>query len=163
MKIHSLSRFLEQTGELLSDVAGSRASKEWQRLCLALRPFADKTVVEFCDLLLKAEEFQRTGIVGSSKRRSAKPLNPERIKEFAQHILSLQERSVEPNIDYPDIENEIEKLLGPRTVTKAETIAVAQEINIQKRITSKKDAIAEIKKRIVRRKEGVERAGFWNS
>lgn len=160
MNMRTVSKFLESAEGLLSDISSQRALNQWSKVCQTLRKFDNMNAADFCDLLVKAEEFQRTGVLSPSRRTQSSVVDPTKVKHLAQQILELQERALDRSVNYDFIESEVDLLLKPRSVSRDETIAVAKEVNIQKKISTKKNAVFEIKKRLTREKEALQRASF---
>ena len=70
--------FLDLT-RLLAGAEAKKVVAEFERIAAGLEPFRDKSIAEFADFLVKAEEYHRTGIlpIGKQAKAPAKPKAPK--------------------------------------------------------------------------------------
>ena len=114
-------------------------------------------MAEFADFLARAKEFDETGVVstaGKSARKPAKATDADAIAAAAQSYLRLAEQSVDGSVTDARIDAEMKVL---DKLSKDALIAVAREVGVQKTLKTKKDALAELRRRVVERKETYER------
>jgi hypothetical protein len=141
----------------LETAGGKQAATDLRRAADGLAPFAEMPVAAFADLLAQAHHFVQTGALptaGGRKRAAAKAVDGEAIRAAAQAYQQLYERSVDPGVSEAQIEAGLKSL---DKLSKDAVIAVAREVGVQKSLKTKKDALAELRRRVVERRETHER------
>src|SRR5262245_26467662 len=115
MKVSDLQQFLRSLVHPLS-VGAKKLSTDLEKACAGLTPFKDLSVEQFADFLVKAKTFDETGQlpVKPSRVKAAKtkpePFNLGGVPGAAQLVRSLQERALDPDLQFSTIEQEIGKL-----------------------------------------------------
>ena len=159
MRVAELKCLLKSIAETVSSAGGKQAGNDLLRVCEALDTFQGLSVSQFADFLAKADYYLRTGkfrLPGVNGRKSAE-IDPERVKQAALAIQELYERSIDEEVQYDMIADEVRKL---DTLGKHEVLAVAREVGIFRRMASKADALREIQLMIEQRKESFQRTAF---
>ncbi len=162
MKVGDLQAFLKNLGAPLLSLGVSQSVRaDLERLAALLEPFQALTLPQLGDFLVKAEEYQRTGVLpatGSRARTKVPKAGPLSIAEAAKRVLALYERAADPALQYAEIEAEINKL--DKALSKDQLLAVAKEAGISIPLKTKKVAVEEIKRKITERKGSFERTQF---
>ncbi len=157
MKVAELRQFLVSLAGPLEGAGGKQAAADLRRAADGLGPFAEMTVAAFADFLDRANQFVQTGALpsaGGRKQAAAKAVDGEVIRAAAQAYQLLSERSVDPGLSDAQIEAELKSL---DKLSKDAVIAVAREVGVQKALKTKKDALAELRRRVFERKSTHER------
>jgi hypothetical protein len=150
---------LKSIAETVSAAGGQKAAGDIERMCEALDTFETLTVSQFADFLAKADYYVRQGkfrLPGQGTKKPAE-VDSDRVKQAAQSILALYERSISDDVQYEMIEIEVRKL---DLLTKGEVTEVAREVGILRRLPSKAAALDEIRQMIEQRKESFQRTAF---
>jgi hypothetical protein len=150
---------LKSIAATVSAAGGRQAANDIERMCESLDTFESLTVSQFADFLAKADHYVKAGkfrLPGQSPKKAAE-VNGERVKEFAQSILELYERSISDDVQYETIEVEVRKL---EVLNSREVAQVAREVGIFRRLPNKAAALDEIRQMIEQRKESFQRTAF---
>jgi hypothetical protein len=150
---------LKSIAETVSAAGGRQAALDIERMCEALDTFDSLSVSQFADFLAKADYYLKAGkfrLPGQSPRKPAE-VNGDRVKQFAQSIQELSERSITDEVSYDMIHVEVGKL---GSLSKHEVLGVAREVGIHRRLPSKAAALEEIRQMIEQRKESYQRTAF---
>jgi hypothetical protein len=148
MNVAELQLFIKS---LVPPLTGSGAPRkvtdDLERICTGLEPFRDRPIAEFADFLVRAEEYQRTGVAPGKKRASPKPQQVDQAKVLtaAQGIKALTERAMDTELAAPTIDAELEQLVQP--LNTAALLQVAQEVGAGQ-VKNKKTALEEISRMI---------------
>ena len=161
MKVAELQQFLSQIVPFVKAAKASDAvASELARTAACLEPFKDQSLTEFNDFLIKAEEYQRTGVFTkkpSAARTAKAPKAPKlTVADAAQIFLSLYERATDPTLDYAFIDAEISKF---NDLTVAELKNLAKEVNktFAKSKMTRPEMVGALKRMIKDQKENYER------
>lgn len=159
MRVAELKSLLKSIAETVSAAGGKAAANDLQRMCEALDAFDQLSVSQFADFLAKADYYVKHGKFRLPGQNAKKPaaVNGERVKQAAQSILSLYERSISDEVQYETIDLEVRKL---DLLSKGELVEVAREVGILRRLPNKAAAIDEIRQMIEQRKESFQRTAF---
>jgi hypothetical protein len=155
--VSEVRQFLVSLAGPLEAAGGKQAAADLRRAGDGLAPFADLTVAAFADFLARAQQYAQTGAVpagGGRGRGPAKAVDADAVRATAEAYRQLYERSVEAGVTHQQIEAELRPL---EKLSKDAVLAVAREVGIQKSLKTKKDAVAELRRRVLERKETYER------
>lgn len=158
MKVSDLQEFLRSLAQPLSASGAKKVAEDLERARAGLEPLKELGVGEFADFLSMAHKYSRDGIVpipSKSRAKRAPALDPEKVKTAAQHVQGLYEQALDPNFQYTALDAEVKKL--DKQLNKDEAIEVARQLNIAKALKSKKDALAEIRRKIADRRGTLDR------
>ncbi len=125
------------------------ANGELDKLIEALEPFEKLDIEQFADLLKKQNTPLQTTTSGSQKQDLQ---DPELAKQCLQQYEQLFDRSIDPDVTYAVIEQQVSEVGKP--LKKSDAIYVARKFGVAEPIKSKKEALQKIEHRIARRKEG---------
>ena len=159
MRVVELRSLLKSIAETVSAAGGKQAANELLRVCETLDAFQGLTVSQFADFLAKADHFLQTGkfrLPGVNGRAPAE-VDAQRVKQAALTIQELYVNSLDEAVQYDQIAEEVRKLA---LLSKHEVLAVAREVGILRRLSSKADALKEIQLMIEQRKESFQRTAF---
>jgi len=165
MNVKDVQQFLRSLGRPLSVSGAKKVADDLDRMCLGLEPFTDLSITQFTEFLARADSYARTGVVPTTARgkargtrRAAKTVDPDAIRAATEHMRSLYQRVVSPEVDYSTIDAEIRKL--DRQFSKDAVLEIARGFGISGSLRSKKAALEEIQRRMTERKESFERTQF---
>jgi len=159
MKVEEFIKCVRNIEDLLRTFSRSSDARDLAEMAAALQTFEGQTIKQFAAFLKQAEEFQRTGKVTTTGRRAAAPkVDEEKVKQLAQRVLQLQERAIDATVDYEDIERELKQL--EKKINKDEALLLAKEVNIKLSKKTKKEAFAQIQRRIFERKASYQQTSF---
>ena len=159
MRVAELRSLLKSIAETVCAAGGKQAANELLRVCETLDSFQDLTVSQFADFLAKADYYLQTGKFRLPGANGKKPgeADADRVKRAALSIQELYENSIAEEVQYDQIADEVRKLAA---LSKHEVLAVAREVGIFRRLSSKADALKEIQLMIEQRKESFQRTAF---
>src|SRR5262245_45804037 len=112
MRVAELRSLLKSIAETVCAAGGRQAANDLLRMCETLDRFDSLSVAQFADILAKADHDLKHGkfrLPGQGPKKPAE-VNGERVKEFAQLIQELSERSITDEVSYEMIEVEVGKL-----------------------------------------------------
>lgn len=161
MKVADLQLFLNSLTGPLAASGGKKVADELTAAAAGLQPFETMTVAQFADFLRQAEEYHRTGILpakSTSRRKAATPPDPAKLAKAVETLQALYERAGANAVDYSTIESEVGRI--NKSLKKDELVTVAKDFGIASTPKTKKAAAEAIQRRIVERKESVERTRF---
>ena len=160
MKIVDLQCYFRSLAQVLGATGAKQVAADLEKVCTGLEPFRDLQVVQFADLLVQADGYARTGVLppGPKSKTRNKPLDPDKVKNAAQQVLALYERSSDADLSYTTIEREIKSL--DASMSKDEILELARQVGIAGNLTTKKGALESIKNKITDRKKSFERVQF---
>jgi hypothetical protein len=158
MKVSDLQEFFRSLQQPMTASGAKKVAEDLERARAGLEPLKDLGIAEFADFLAKAHKYSQDGIVpipskGRAKRAPA--LDHEKVKTAAQHVQALYEQALDPAFQYTVLEAEVKKL--DKQLNKDEAIEVARQLNIAKALKSKKEALAEIRRKIADRRGTLDR------
>jgi len=159
MRVAELRSLLKSIAETVSAGGGRQAANDLLRVCESLDAFESLSVSQLADFLAKAHYYVVQGklrVPGQSPRKAAS-VNGDRVKQAAQSILELYERSISDEVQYETIEQEVRKL---DALSGREVAEVAREVGILRRLPNKAAALDEIRQMIEQRKESFQRTAF---
>lgn len=162
MKVADLQRFLGNFAPFAKAAGASeRVTTEFERMIGCMEPFKDKTLAEFNDFLLRADEFDRTGKLTPPTRTSGKsraPKTPSLTVEAAAQIFNdLHTNATRADVSYADIEA---KLKPFEKLTIAQLKEVAAKVGVVVTGTKKKPILDAFSWRIKELKASDERTQF---
>ena len=159
MQVAELRSLLKSIAQTVAASGGKKAANDLSRICESLDAFGELSLAQFADFLAKADYYVKTGKLRppGSARNKAKPVDAARVQQAAQAILELYERSIDDEVKYQTIEDEVRKL---ESLSKAEIFDVAKQVGISRRLESKAAALDEIRLMIEQRKGSFERTAF---
>lgn len=163
MKVAVLCQSLEGLCQFLENSGAKQTANEWRRLKDALSAFAEPSVTDFCDFLLLAQEYCRTGKVplgktGAVRKPKAQPRSPESLAEAIQKVKDFYESVIRPEVTYEMITAEIERI--EKDFRADELKELARQLGISRPPKTKKATLEEIQRRMIQRKETIERTNF---
>lgn len=163
MKVGDLCHSLEGLCQFLENAGAKQTASQWRRLKDALGAFAEPSVTDFCDFLVRAEEYHRTGQVPMGKGRAgrtqkAAARSPESLAQAIAEVQKFYESIPQPEVTYEQIEAEIKRI--DRQFKADEVKELARQIGISTPPRTKKDTLEEIRRRMRGRKETVQRTDF---
>lgn len=163
MQVKDLQPFLTDLGRFLENTGGKSVGKEMSRFAEGLAPFRDMSISQLCDFLRSAEEYQRTGVVSTTKKssRGRKKVDEQKVIEWTQRLSKLREEAISEAVTYAQIEAEVAKMA--KSNSKAEMDAIAKELGIPGTFKTKKLAQAAIHRLIAERKESFQRTQFGST
>ena len=159
MRVAELRSLLKSIAATVSAAGGQKAAGDIERMCEALDRFDSLSLSQFADFLAKADHYLKHGKFRLPSQGPKKPaeVNGQRVKEFAQLIQELSERSITDEVSYEMIGTEVGKL---GALSTPEVLGVAREVGIFRRLPNKAAAIDEIRQMIEQRKESFQRTSF---
>jgi hypothetical protein len=110
MKVAELQRFLSNFGPFAKAAGASeKVAAEFERAMKCLEPFKEKSLAEFNDFLLRADEFDRTGKLTPPARngngRTRAPKAPGlTVDEAVQIFNDLHKTATQSDVSYADID-----------------------------------------------------------
>lgn len=163
MKVAALCQSLDGLCQFLENAGAKQTANEWRRLKDALGAFAEPSVTDFCDFLRRAEEYHRTGILplgktGTARKPKAQPRSPESLAEAIQKVKEFYESVIRPEVTYEQITAEIKRI--EKDFKADELKEVARQLGISRPPKTKKATLEEIHRRMIQRKETIERTNF---
>lgn len=156
MTVADFRQFLVSLAAPVEAGGGKSAAADLRRAADGLSPFAELSVPAFADFLARAKEYAETGVISASGARASrsKPPNTEAIHQVAESYQRLYERCTNPDVGDHEIAAQIAAI---DRLTKDAVLAVAREVGIHKSFKTKKDALTELRRRILERKQTYER------
>ena len=128
MKVAELQRFLGNLAPFVKAAGASeKVATEFDRALQCLEPFKEKTLAEFNDFLLRADEFDRTGKLeapartGNGKPRAAKGPSLT-VYEAVQIYRDLHARATDPTLSDPAIDAKM-AAIGKLTLPQLQELA----------------------------------------
>jgi len=160
--VADLRQFLVSLAAPLEAGGGKSAAADLRRAADALSPFAALSLPAFADFLARAKNYAETGVVATSAARASriKPPDTDTIRAAAESYQRLYERCTDPAVGDDEI---VSQMTALNRLTKDAVIGVAREVGIHKSFKTKKDALAEMRRRIMDRKETYERVQLGSS
>ncbi len=166
MQVQQLISFLSSLKEPIRLSGGAKVANDLADVCTNLESFQEMSIEQFADFLSIAAHYRQTGEIPTTptaKKQAApisdsKILDEQKVGQFAQQLTELYEHVIEESISYGDIEQALKA--ADNSLNKDELFALAQELNIEKSLKSKKDAIKAIKDRFFDRKQNFQRTAF---
>jgi len=154
--VADLRQFLVSLAAPLEAGGGKSAAADLRRAADGLSPFAALSVPAFADFLARAKDYAETGVVSTSGARASrtKPPDTEAMRQVAESYQRLYERCTDPAVGDHEIAAQMATI---DRLTKDAVLAVAREVGVHKAFKTKKDAVAELRRRILERKETYER------
>ena len=160
MKVSELELFLSALAQPLSSSGAKSAGDELLRASKALIPFREQSVSQFADFLIKAEEYQRTGIV-STKQKAVKKspaIDESKVDAALSRIKELYEKATASGNEFDDLKKEVTAITKP--LKKNEVLRVAKGFSLEQSFRTKTMAVEAIQKKIVARKDSFLRTRF---
>jgi hypothetical protein len=157
MKVSDLQAFLKSLIPPLQATGARQAANDLERGRAGLEPFADLSVAEFADFLARAHKYSVDGVVpvkGKGTRGSA-TVDADKVKAASQSVQQLHEQALDPAFQETVLDAELKKL--EKQLNKDEAIEVARQLNIVGTLKTKKDALSEIRRKIARRRDTLDR------
>jgi hypothetical protein len=162
MRVAELQKFIANQAELLTQAGAKSVAADFARFAAGLAPFVELSVAQLADFLARAEDYARTGVLpttGKAPRKKTPALDSgEKIRAAAQQVTALYERALDPSLAYAAIDQQIQSV--GKSLTKDEAVQVAREFGILQALKTKKDALAQMVRKISERKESHERIQF---
>lgn len=159
MTVAELRQFLNSLAAPLDSAGGKQVAHDLRRAADGLAPFASLSVTAFADFLARAKQFAETGVVPGKAGRAtkAKVIDDEAIHAAAASYQRLYDRCTDPAVGETEIATQMKAL---EKLSKDALIALARTVGIQKTLKTKKDAAAELRRRISDRRATFERVGL---
>ncbi len=161
MKVNELQRFLASVAPFARAAGASdKAAAELDRALQCLEPFKERTLADFSEFLLRADEFDRTGKLtppaknGKAKAAKAGSLS---VDDAARIYADLLGRAADPKLTYADIDaalKPIEKMTAPQL------LQVAAMVDVPVPTKPKAKIIEGLKRRITEFKASSERTQY---
>jgi hypothetical protein len=136
--------------------ASAKACEALDRLRSAFDPFRDWPVAQLADFLVKVREaYERTGTpllpasAAGVRKSAGKGADPALVESALTRVRELYGRAVQT--DYAVIDAALKDL--DKRLTKETAVELARRFEIAKTLKSKKDALTEIRRKIVELKE----------
>jgi hypothetical protein len=164
MQVADLQQFVRNLGTTLHSAGAKSVAGDLEKAAAGLEPFKDMAIAQFSDFLAQAETYARTGVLpttGKPRGRAPKPPpqdSAEKVRSATQRVQDLYERAIDPALPYAAIDAEVKAV--DKALNKDELMQLARSFGISKPLKSKKDATAEILRKINERKESHERTQF---
>jgi len=163
MKVADLCQSLEGLCQFLESSGAKQTANQWRRLKEALTAFAEPSVTDFCDFLVRAEEYRRTGTVAIGKRprvpaKKSGVRSPEALARAAQELKQFYESVTSADVTYEKIADEVKRI--DRQFKADEVKELARAIGISIPPKTKKAALEAIHRALRERKESYERTRF---
>jgi hypothetical protein len=155
MNVAALQSFLKNLAGTLEQADGRAVAKDLEQVCQGLEPFRELRVKDFADFLVRAEQYTRDpNLLTMGRRRGrppAQPADPEKVRNTALAVRSLEDRATDNSVSMADIKAQLDQLGQP--LTGEEAVDVAREVGIamEGRMT-KAAALRQIRHRIEERK-----------
>jgi hypothetical protein len=158
MKVSELQQFLQCLTQPLNAANAKSVANELERVRAGLEPFKEMSVAEFADFLAKAHRYSQEGIVSAKGKSRAKPqeVDAAKVQAAAQQLQTFYVQALEPGFQEATLDAELKKL--EKQLSKEEAIEVARQLSITQELKSKKDALDEIRRKIVGRRPAPEPA-----
>ena len=156
MNVAALQSFLKSLAVTLEHADGRTVAKDLELVCQGLEPFKGLRVKDFAEFLVRAEQYTRDpNLLEMGRRRGrppAQPLDPEKVRQSALTVRSLEDRASDDSVSMADIRAQLQQL--GQSLTGEEAVEVAKEIGItvEGRMT-KAVALRQIRQRIEDRKK----------
>jgi hypothetical protein len=163
MKVAELQRFFGNIAPFVKAAGASeKVATEFDRAFRCLEPFKEKTLVEFNDFLLRADEFDRTGKLTPPARASnGKPRAQKSpglsVEEAVKICQDLYVRATEPSLSYAEIDAKMTPL---DKLTIAQLQEVAAKVGAVVPTKPKKEILGALMRRIKELKASHERTQF---
>lgn len=156
MKVSELQQFLQCLTQPLNAANAKSVANEIERARAGLEPFKEMSVAEFADFLAKAHRYSQEGVVSAKGKSRAKPqeVDAAKVQGAAQQLQTLYEQALDPAFQEATLETELKKL--EKQLSKEEAIEVARQLNIAAELKSKKDALDEIRRKVLGRRPAAE-------
>jgi hypothetical protein len=161
MKVVDLQRLLGNFAPFVKAAGGSeKVATEFDRALRCLEPFKDKTLVEFNEFLVRADEFDRTGQLtppsrnGNGRTRTPKA-PPMTVDEAVTIFHDLHDHATDPAVTYPVIDAKL-KPLEKMTVAQLKEVMVKLDMAV----STKKNMLEGLARRIKELKASHERTQF---
>lgn len=162
MKVGDLTESLEGLCQFLESAGAKQTANEWRRLKHALGAFAEPSVADFCEFLVQAEEYHRTGVVPLGKRRGGGQrrvmVPPEDRERAIQEVIQFFESVIQPEVTYERIAAEVKRI--DRQFKADEVKELARAIGISAPPKTKKATLEAVHRCMRERKENFERTRF---
>lgn len=163
MKVGDLCKSLEGLCQFLENSGAKQTAHEWRRLRDTLGAFAEPSVTDFCEFLVLAEEYHRTGQVplgkaGRARRQKPAVRSPESLAQAIAQVKQFYEGIPRPEVTFEEIEAEIKRI--DRQFKADELKQLAPELGIGAPPKTKKATLEEIRRRMIARREIKERTDF---
>lgn len=153
MKVAELRQFLVSLAGPVEASGGKSVAADLRRAADGLGPFDGETVAGFADFLALAKQYKETGVFAAAakpKARAAKApaLSPD---DAAAAYEALYERGVTESLPDAAIDAELARL--DKALSKDDLVALAKRVGVHKALKTKKDAVAELRRRVVDRRD----------
>lgn len=162
MRVAELQKFIANQAELLTQAGAKSVAADFARFAAGLAPFVELSLAQLADFLARAENYARTGGVpatGKASRKKAPAIDSsEKIRATVQQVTTLYERAVSTELTYAAIDQQIQAV--GKSLTKDEAVQVARAFGILQSLKTKKEALAQMVRKISERKESHERIQF---
>lgn len=163
MNVSHLQSFLSSLSQPLSVSGAKKAAEDLSRACAALEPFREWSLLQFADFLAAADQYAKTGVVPTSGRAKAarspaQAGDPQTLAAAIEQVRAFYDRVTSPEVAYAAIEVEVKRL--EKEFKKDELLEIAKALGIGAKLKTKKDAVAEIQRLMIQRKETFERTRF---
>jgi hypothetical protein len=159
MKVSDLQQYFTDLARLLNATDDKKSAGKISGIAQLLQPFQDYDLGDFANFLMRAEEFNRTGLIPitpskptSRAKASAQP-KPE-LAALRSEVLHLHGSASSPGVDMQSIE-----ALGPKlgALGKADLVAVAEAIGL---VGMKSKTIPQISTAIVSRIRSIKQSSI---
>lgn len=161
MKVADLQRFLGNiTPFARAAGASEKAAAELDRALQCLEPFKEKSLAEFNDFLLRADEFDRTGKLlpparnGKTRTPKAPALS---VDEAIAIYQDLHNRATDPALTYAEIDAKL-KPIGKLNLAQLKEAVAKLDVTVSPK--TKKNMVDELTRRIKELKASHERTQF---
>lgn len=161
MKVHELQQFLAAVTPLARAAGASeKAAAELERAVQCLEPFKEKSLSEFSEFLLRADEYDRTGKltppVRTGKPRAAKAGSLS-VDGAAQIYKDLLGRAADPKLTYADIDAALKPI---EKMTVPQLLELAAKVDVPVPTKPKAKIIEGLKRRVTELKASAERTQY---
>lgn len=157
MKVSELQEFLKGLVSPLQTAGARAAANEIERARAGLDPFRDMAVGEFADFLSRAHRYAQDGAVPAKGKSKGKvpALDAEKVRTATQGLQDLYEQALEPTFQLTVLDAALKKI--EKQLNKDEAIEVARQMSITIGLKTKKEAFAEIRRKIARGRDTLDR------
>lgn len=163
MKVSDMQQILNGLASLSRTMGASdKVANGVGEIARFFEPFKERTTDELQDLLVRADEYHRTGKVtlpqrgNNGRARSAKA--PSLTVDEAANVFSdLHRRATDPALSYYEIDEQMKRL---EKMTIPQLLEVAAKVRVTVPTKPKKDILAEFTRRIKELKASDQRTQF---
>ena len=166
MKVSNLQQFVRSLVAPMRQVgAAAKVGDDIEQAVADLEPFAQLDVWQLSELLRHAKEYRETGVLPApagkrpTTRKPAAPKHdPAVVMEYAQKVLSLEEKAARPESTREELRAELDALKLDK-LSKDNLVGIARELGRQTTAkTTKGQAVDIIRRVVLERKEILESA-----